>query len=130
MSKIVVWNSSDDQAVNKHTEEAAWIVFNRLEEGDEQPENENSEALNSGANAIVFNEKTGEQLSEQLVFAPSTQDSPTAIALPWKSWHRGSRDLGAMEADMPAAVAVLHCMHDCFDVTLYDIDAMQADKSA
>ena len=33
-----------------------------------------------------------------------------------------------MEADKPAAVAALHCMHECFDVTRYDIDGMQADK--
>ena len=43
------------------------------------------------------------------------------LVLPWRKWHK-QNTLGALEADKAAAVAVMHGLHENYDVTTQDID--------
>ena len=74
------------------------------------------EERSSAATVIKFDEQSGEQLNEQLQFPEVTKEPKETIALLWREWINHNASLGAMEADIAAAVAVLHSLHECFDV--------------
>ena len=50
------------------------------------------------------------------------------LVLPWRQWHK-QNTLGALEADRAAAVAVLHGLHQNFDVTTQDIDIIYTNRT-
>ena len=50
--------------------------------------------------------------------------------LPWREWYQHNVELGALEADQASAVAVLHNLHESFDITLQPIEIMCLNKEA
>jgi hypothetical protein len=110
-----------------YSDEHSWIDFKEFAESDEAAA---QEATSSAASVIGFNEVTGAQLNHQLQFLEAPKESNERIALPWREWHRIALagDLGAMAADKDSAVAVLHGLHENFDVVSQKIDVFYEEK--
>ena len=117
---------------------ADWIDFNKCDSDSGAPNDESSSsnvqpgiAHSSAANIIMFDEFTGTRLTSEANYGEAqTQPASetTAAALPWREWF-SFNTVGAVEADRASAVAVLHGLHEAFDVTRYPIDLV-VDKAA
>ena len=76
-------------------------------------------AEDASVNVLTFDESTGLQLKNQVEFAAAQATTKlTPAELPWKVWHQEHRcSMGRVEADKATAVAVLHGLHEMYDVT-------------
>jgi hypothetical protein len=84
--------------------------------------------MNSAPVLIKFNEQTGVQLNKQLEFpAPVSKAKAgnASIKLPWKEWCASGGAVGSLESDKSAAVALLHAIHDNFNLQDQPIDVYQ-----
>jgi hypothetical protein len=114
-----------------YSDEDSWIDFTASAESDEADAESALEATKgSAASVIGFDEVTGAQLNHQLQFLAAPKETNERIALPWREWHgiALASDLGAMAADKDSAVAVLHSLHENFDVVSQKIDVFYEDK--
>ena len=110
------------------TDEHSWIDFQKFAESDKAAAGAAQETTSSAASVIGFNEETGERLNQQVQFLEAPKESNGRIALPWREWWRQSASLGAMAADKDAAVAMLHGLHENFDVVSQKIDVLFEEK--
>ena len=97
---------------------ASWIDFKDAA-GQEKPNvASQEEALETQALALrvlSFDEKTGQQLNQQVALPQNEKKKETKkIALPWRQWCDRLDDLplGRVEGDKATAVAALHCIHE------------------
>jgi hypothetical protein len=114
-----------------YSDEHSWIDFKEFAESDEADCGVSIEATKSSAASVIgFDEVTGAQLNHQLQFLEAPKETNERIALPWREWHRIAlaSDLGAMAADKDSAVAVLHGLHENFDVVSQKIDVFYEDR--
>ena len=110
------------------TDEHSWIDFQKFAESDKAAADAAQETTSSAASVIGFNEETGERLNQQVQFLEAPKESNGRIALPWREWWGQSASLGAMAADKDAAVAMLHGLHENFDVVSQKIDVLFEEK--
>jgi len=84
----------------------------------------------SAASIILFDEPTGIRMGDQDSYIETPTDKQqqaTTEVLPWREWL-SFNTLGAAEADKATAVAVLHGLHEAFDVTAYPIEIVIKNK--
>ena len=84
----------------------------------------------SAASIILFDEPTGMKMGDQDSYIETPTDKQqqaTTEVLPWREWL-SFNTLGATEADKATAVAVLHGLHEAFDVTAYPIEIVIKNK--
>ena len=104
-----------------------WINFDGVkddENNNEDPSTGNAEKVPSSATNIPqFDEQSGARVTaeEEFPAAGPSQTTAQVLVLPWRQWHR-ENTLGALEADKASAVAVLHGLHENFDVTRAPIE--------
>ena len=81
----------------------------------------------ASAPAIInFDEETGAQLNTQVEFERKVEcKDRTSIQLPWRLWRESDGAMGVDEADQAAAVAVLHNVHEGFDVSSQSVEIWQ-----
>ena len=106
-----------------------WIDFSEPAEPKAAPAVAAQPARSSAAEVIAFDEETGEQLNRQVQFAPAAQETKECIKLPWREWWAQSKSLGAMAADKDSAVAVLHALHEAYDLTSQAVDIWYENKA-
>ena len=76
----------------------------------------------SATNIPQFDEQSGARLTaEEDVAIETPTTKREVLVLPWREWHR-ENTLGALEADKASAVAVLHGLHENFDVTIQPVE--------
>ena len=89
----------------------------------------------ASVNVLTFDEQTGRQLIEQVQFeseeppGPKKEKKPIFIHHPWREWNATSKELGAVEADRQAAVAVLQSIHEHYDVCAQPVNILAKDKT-
>ena len=111
---------------------ASWIDFKAATGGEDSDQKKSTENANnvpsSATNIPQFDEQSGARLIAEEGFPDqNTVTKNPLLVLPWRQWHK-QNTLGALEADKAAAVAVLHGLHENFDVTIQDIDIMYSDS--
>ena len=112
-----------------------WIDFEKFAAKSKASQNpksdEGSTASASTAVAVIsFDEADGAMLNAQLEFPEEAEAKKTeeAIELPWRTWWCNQNDsLGAKEADMSSAVAVLQMVHESFDMRAQEIDVIYSE---
>ena len=121
-------NSAAVADENQTAAVANWIVFKVATGGEDGNQGTSTESANnvpsSAANIPQFDEQTGARLTAEEGFPEldtQTEERSITIVLPWRKWHKENA-LGTLEADRAAAVAVLHGLHENFDVTTQAID--------
>ena len=82
----------------------------------------------SGQELSTSTKKSGIQLNQQLDFEKEKEKKIAVYRLPWKEWCLHKDGLGAMEADKASAVAVLHALHERFDVASQSIEVLHNEK--
>ena len=77
----------------------------------------------SATNIPQFDEQSGTRLIAEEEFPATDGSQPAAdvLVLPWREWHR-ENTRGTLEADKASAVAVLHGLHENFDVTIQPVE--------
>ena len=80
------------------------------------------------AKSYQLRRKSGIQLNQQLDFEKEKEKKIAIYKLPWKEWCLHKDGLGAMEADKASAVAVLHALHERFDVASQSIEVLHNEK--
>ena len=69
------------------------------------------------------------QLNQQLDFEKEKEKETSPLyKLPWKEWCLRKDSVGAMEADKASAVAVLHGLHERFDLASQSIEVWHNEK--
>ena len=99
----------------------AWIDFSRASTATATAVAGSS---SSATNVINFDETTGAQLNTQVSFQTSPPPPTMVVVLPFREWLINNAEMGASEADKGAAVAVLHNLHDTFDVSSQKVDVV------
>ena len=127
-----------DSAAVADKEEAAgvaeWIRFKDAKGDEDSTQETSTENANnvpsSAANIPQFDEQSGARLTaeEEFPVLVPQEEQGSVLVLPWRQWHK-QNTLGALEADRAAAVAVLHGLHQNFDVTTQDIDIIYTNRT-
>ena len=111
-----------------------WIDFRdvaeQLSTGQAQSSSGPSGPPASAPAIIHFDEESGAQLNTQVDFGlpRGTTEATLPTQLPWREWREHDGALGADEADQAAAVAVLHNLHEGFDVSSQSVELWQRDS--
>ena len=115
------------------TESAPWISFAEAAAVAEPSAAKltASPEADASVNVLTFDEGTGQQLKQQVDFpaAVAAKELVVEYELPWKDWHRENRTMGNKEADKASAVAVLHGLHELYDVTTNKVKVVSKDGS-
>ena len=127
-------NQENEAAVAAKEGEAAvaarpeWIDFSKVALADAD-DDDRSSLPGSAANIPKFDERSGARLTAEEEFPTpvAPQQQSEALVLPWRTWMQDNK-LGALEADKASAVAVLHGLHEGFDVTSQNIDIIYQNK--
>ena len=84
---------------------------------------------NSEVVVMEYNEETGQKLNQQLNFDKDGKQSAQTVKLPWRDWYKDRQhDMGALAADKNATVAMLHSLHERFDMVSQSVDVLLTDK--
>jgi hypothetical protein len=113
--------------VEGYSDPLSWIDFEFAEQN-KAAADAAQETSSGAAKVIGFDEATGARLNTQLPFLEAHKDLIGRIQLPWREWWEESASLGAMAADKDAAVAMLHGLHENFDVVSQKIDVLYEEK--
>ena len=101
---------------------ASWINFKVATSGKDSDQEKSTENASSATNIPQFDEKSGARLMAEEEFPDVIKETKhDVLVLPWRKWHKHNT-IGALEADKAAAVAVMHGLHENYDVTTQDID--------
>jgi hypothetical protein len=82
----------------------------------------------SGQELSTSTKKAAFSKNQQLDFEKEKEKKIAIYKLPWKEWCLHKDGLGAMEADKASAVAVLHALHERFDVASQSIEVLHNEK--
>ena len=96
---------------NRKSKDDNWIDWCQRQDAEEQA----TEKLAQHPTVIKFDQETGDQINQQVDFTPGDK-ADGKVMLPWRDWYKWNKDMGAMCADKAAAVAVLHSIHENYDV--------------
>ena len=77
---------------------------------------------------IKFDEATGQQLNTQVQFNDQKNAVTPTYKLPWRHWRAEQQAMGAVEADRAATVAMLHTIHENYDVQAQPVHMVQTEK--
>jgi hypothetical protein len=113
--------------VEGYSDPLSWIDFEFAEQN-KAAADAAQETSSGAAKVIGFDEATGARLNTQLPFLEAHKDLIGRIQLPWREWWEECASLGAMAADKDAAVAMLHGLHENFDVVSQKIDVLYEEK--
>jgi len=117
------WETLDKQSEGKGQPTHPWILYKKKEE---------AAVLEKDVKPAVihFDEHSGAQLNVQVEFPKEAKEKKEAIRVPWRLWRLQCNELGSEEADMAAAVAVLHTLHEKIDTETQSIEVWLLDGRA
>jgi hypothetical protein len=113
---VQLGGDATEETMKKLLGRAEWIVFKEDAATDARQPTEAK--IDNAPHVIHFDELTGKQLITQVEILAAPEKSIKTEQLPWRTWYSGiGQDMGVTEANQAAAVAVLHSIHQTYDVS-------------
>jgi hypothetical protein len=125
--EVTVAHAKELNVAERAVPKCPWIDFSKANKSETEKEKANEDSLKMAPRIILFDEKTGSQLTAQDEIAQKDKAQNVPVKLPWKQWLKKSQSCGALEGDKASAVAALEVLHDSFNEAEANVEIWNLD---